>query len=280
MPSQPIKILGVQVNKKSESEVLKQVREFFSSGNQHYLVTTNPEFIMAAQEDSEFREIINQADISIPDGIGLLWAARFLSLPAASNKLWRVFQAAGQVIYTGASLVFYPRYCRGVLPERISGTDLIRPLAQLCAQAGKSLYLLGGRLRVGGKTAAILQKEFPGLKIAGTYEGEALSAGDQKAHQRINKAQPDVLLVAYGHPKQEKWVARNLAKLPSVKIAMGVGGAYDFIAGKVQRAPKIIRSLGLEWLWRLIKQPQRVGRIFTATIKFIWAVYQEKVRRS
>ncbi|NQV12819.1 MAG: WecB/TagA/CpsF family glycosyltransferase [Parcubacteria group bacterium] len=275
-----LKILETKVDKITTPEVFKQLRVFLHSENQHHLVTTNPEFIMAAQEDNEFREILNQADISIPDGIGLLWAAKFLSLSAAKNKLLRVFQAAWQVVYTGASLVFYPRYCRSALPERISGTDLVRPLAKLCTQEGKSLYLLGGRLRVGGKTAAILQKEFPGLKIAGTYEGEASVKGDQESCQRINKAQPDVLLVAYGHPRQEKWIARNLAKLPSVKVAIGVGGAYDFIAGKVQRAPGFMRSLGLEWLWRLIKQPQRVGRIFTATAKFTWAVYKEKVRRS
>ena len=275
-----IKIAGVKITKTTTSELLVQLREFLRSEDQHYLVTTNPEFVMAAQADSEFKEILNRADISIPDGIGLLWAAKYLSLSASRNKLLRVFQAAWQVVYTGASLIFYPRYCRGVLSRRISGADLIRPLAKLCAKEDKSVYLLGGRLRVGGKTAAILQAKFPGLKIAGTYEGDASATGDQKSCQRINEVQPDVLLVAYGHPKQEKWIARNLAKLPSIKIAMGVGGTYDFIAGKVKRAPGFMRSLGLEWLWRLIKQPQRVGRIFTATAKFTWTVYKEKVRRS
>ena len=143
----------------------------------------------------------------------------------------------------------------------------------------KSIFLLGGVGGVGEAAARSLKLSVPHLRIAGTFEGERDSSGDAEIVALIAKARSDILLVAYGAPEQEEWISRNLAKLPSVKVAMGVGGAFDYLSGRVQRAPRLLRSLGLEWLFRVILQPHRIGRIITATIRFPLAVLRQRARK-
>ena len=272
-----IDILGVKVNKITQKEVIQRVEEWLSQkGGKYYIVTPNPEFVMAAQKDEEFRDILNKADIAIPDGVGLLWAAKFLSLK--SKQKLKVFL---QFIYTQLSLIFYPRYCRTVIPERVTGSDLIWKIARLSEQKNCSIYLLGAEEGVAQKAAEKLKEKYKNLKIAEAELGmknTEFRIENPELVNRINRRQPDILLVAFGHPKQEKWIAGNLSKLENVKVAIGVGGAFDFIAGKAKRAPRILRKLGLEWLFRLFIEPWRAGRIFTATWKFSWAVLRHKLR--
>lgn len=278
MPKTKIPILGVQIDKITTDEVLNKVRGYLNSFEKHYLVTTNPEFLMAAQTDREFREILNRADLSIPDGVGLLWAAKFLSLNRSRWYLVKHLRYLWQIVYSGASLVFYPKYCRSILPERVSGTDLVIKIARLCNQETRSIFLLGAAEGVAAVAAKKLEANFPDLEIAGTLAGNPDPVNDQEMCDIINRAQPQMLFVAYGHPKQEKWIVRNLDNLETVKLAIGVGGAYDFISGKIKRAPWVLRKLGLEWLWRLVRQPGRFKRILTATWRFIWVMYRVKLR--
>lgn len=242
-------ILGVLVDDITPEETLEKIEQFVQSGRRHYIVTPNPEIVMEAQKDGEFREILNSADIAIPDGTGLIFASRLSGRP---------------------------------LRKRTTGSDLTWKVAELAEEKGYSLYLLGGEIEgVATKAAEKLKDKFPGLKISGAEEGGKISrqgeAEDKGISGRINEAGPDILLVAFGAPRQEKWIYKNLPDLDSVKVAIGIGGTFDFIAGKAKRAPKAFRSLGLEWLWRLITQPQRIGRIWTATGKFSWAVAKFKL---
>ena len=154
-------------------------------------------------------------------------------------------------------------------------------MLELCEKFAKleiPIFLLGGRNGAAKKCAEKLKDKFPDLQIAGFFEGMANEAGDREATSAINATNAQVIFVAYGAPKQEKWIAQNLPKLNSIKAAMGVGGAFDYIAGEISRAPIFMRKMGLEWLWRLFKQPRRFKRIFRAVIIFPLLVLKEKMR--
>jgi len=243
-----INILGVNTSTDSKQEILKKVSYFLSGNKQRYIVTPNPEFLLAAAKDEEFYYILNKADIAIPDGAGLTLAGLLM----------------------------------GRLVERISGVDLMRDICKIAEQENKSVFLLGGTEGVAREAEQKLKKLYPNLRIAGAETG--LEAGEwaiergqwvkgearsKKLEARVNEVQPDIIFVAFGHIKQEKWMFHSLPHLPSVKIAMGVGGSFDFIAGRIKRAPKIMRIIGLEWLWRLLQEPKkRMPRIYDAVVKF------------
>ncbi|MFH1173372.1 MAG: WecB/TagA/CpsF family glycosyltransferase [bacterium] len=236
-----VNILGVQISNLTRLEVLSQIEGFINSKTKHYIVTPNPEFVMDAQKDSEFQQVLNQADIAIPDGIGLIFAS------------WYFFRP---------------------IKQRIHGVDLCWDLFKLSAQNNWSVYLFGGEEGITDKliavdTVKILKNKYPSLKID-CYNSEYRYGLDanEPVIEAINRFKPDILLVALGHRKQEKWIAKNLDKL-EVKVAIGVGGTFDYISGKIERAPVWIRQLGLEWLYRLFKQPSRLPRIIKATFKFV-----------
>lgn len=231
------KLLDVKIDELDFNEVMRKITEFLSSDEFHQICTVNPEFLVEARKDKEFKELLNNSDLNIPDGVGLKIGA-FLK---------------GQKI-----------------KERITGVDLTWEICKAAAERGYSVYFLGAKQGIAEKTAHRIRQLNPNLKIAGTYAG---SPDEEGIINKILDTNPDILLVAYGAPKQEKFIkqltANRLpltAKLP--KIAIGVGGTFDYIAGIVPRAPKWMRSIGLEWLYRLIKQPKRIGRIFTAVIIF------------
>jgi len=239
-----VNILGVQIDNLKKSEVLKAVEKFLTDSQQHYIVTPNPEMVVAAQKDKEFLKILNKADLAIPDGVGLIFASRYLKQP---------------------------------LPERITGIDLMSDICHLAEQKNCSVYLLAAAegLAKPKETAAILSKYYPKLKVSGgtiKINNCRSLVANCRLIDNINNTKPNILFIAFGAGYQEKFIAENLKKMPSVKIAMGVGGAFDFIAGKVKRAPAWLQKIGLEWLWRLFMQPWRWKRILTATIKFSWKV--------
>jgi N-acetylglucosaminyldiphosphoundecaprenol N-acetyl-beta-D-mannosaminyltransferase len=235
------------------------------------LVTAYSEFIVFAQNDPQYQQVLNNADLSLPDGIGILWAAKYLSL-SAKNKL----QAVWQVVYTGASLIFNPGYCRTVLSEQVTGRKLVWDIAKLAAENDFSLALAGGIDGVANGAAERLKSKFPNLKINLALSDFPEFNGD--VAQKIQASNSDILLIAYQPPKQEKWLAQNLSKL-NVKVAMGLGGTFDYLAGKRAEAPGLIHHMGIEWLWRLITQPWRVKRIWNAIVVFIRTVYRNKVNK-
>lgn len=238
-----INILGVRIDKITNAETIERIGSFLDSGKSHYIVTANPEIVVRAQKDQEYRNIINNADLVVPDGIGLLYASKIISR-------------------------------KKKLSERTQGVDLIYKIAKNFDNPAHKIriFFLGSRGEGAKLAAQKIKKSFPHIEIAGFFGGDSCEEGDRIAVPVINQSGANILFVAYGAPSQEKWIARNLKKMPTVRLAVGVGGAFDMINGKIKRAPQKMREAGLEWLWRLSKEPWRIGRIYNATIKFMWLI--------
>jgi len=235
MNHERVTILGVPFDNKKNSEVLELILHKLSGTARHFFIATpNPEMLLEARKNHEFKKILQQTDLNIPDGFGIMLASKIVKTPLA---------------------------------ERVTGTDLMQAICHR-APEGTKIFLLGAAPGIAEKTKETLEKKFPHIKIVGTHSGSPAPEEDQHILQLMNQSGAELLFVAFGAPKQEMWIARNLPHLTHIKIAMGVGGAFDFISGNVKRAPNWMRKIGLEWLYRLIKQPSRIGRIFNATIKF------------
>ena len=232
-----ITLLGVPVHNVTYAEAVEIIAQFIGAKRQHQICTVNPEFVMAAQTDAEFMAILRDADLCVADGIGLVWAARWSKTP---------------------------------LRERVAGSDLVPLLAAEAAARGWRVFFLGATEGVAERAAAALKARHPNLIVAGTWAGSPDPKDDEAAIAKIRAANPHLLFVAYGAPAQDKWIARNRDRL-TVPALMGVGGAFDFIAGVAARAPVWIQRSGLEWLHRLIKQPWRWRRML-ALPKFVLAV--------
>jgi len=234
-------ILGVAIDDVLMDEAIAAVARFIAEGGPHQIVTVNPEFVMEARRNRAFRRVLAAADLATPDGFGIILAARWRGTP---------------------------------LRGRVTGIDLTERIAAEAARRGWSLFLLGAAPGVAERAAAALQRANPGLRIAGCYAGSPRPADEPPIRERIIAARPDVLLVAYGHPAQDLWIARNQPLL-RVPVAIGVGGTFDELAGVVPRAPALMQRLGLKWLYRLIVQPWRWRRIMTAAPLFLWTVLRE-----
>lgn len=243
-PPPAARILDIPVHAVTADQVVAFVEGRVAGGRPHQLVTVNPEFVMTARHDAVFRRVLQRAALAFPDGAGLLWAARFLGQPA--------------------------------LPERVPGVEIVERLAGLSHQKGYPLYFLGAAPGVAEQAVARLRERYPQLVVAGIYAGSPRAEDEDAIVERIRAARPAILFVAYGHPRQDKWIARNLLRL-EVPASLGVGGAFDFIAGKARRAPAWVRRLNLEWLHRLLLQPWRWRRIWNAVPRFVWAVVRQRV---
>ena len=227
-------VLGVRVDRVTQLKVLDIIDQLISlrraNGNTlpcQQIVTVNTEFVMAAQKNSEFRQTINSAALAVADGIGVVWATRFVGYPT---------------------------------PERITGTDILVALAKRCAEKGYRLFLLGAAPGIAEQAGLCLQALAPGLQLVGTYAGSPAPTEEDAIIERIHAANTDILCIAYGAPAQDLWIYRNLSRLPAA-IAMGVGGAYDFLSGRQRRAPQTMQRIGLEWLYRLYREPWRWKRM-------------------
>lgn len=227
MPIPPtLRILGIPIHDVTLEEVVEQAATWVREGGAHQMATVNPEFVMAARRDLAFRAVLEQADLCLPDGVGITLAARYLGRP---------------------------------LRERVAGVDLVDALAARAARDGWRVFFLGAAPGVADRAASVLATRYPGLTVAGTYAGSPRREEEEDIVRRVREAGADVLLVAYGAPAQDLWLARNLART-GAKVGVGVGGAFDYIAGVVPRAPRWMRRVGLEWLYRLIRQPWRWRR--------------------
>ena len=239
-------ILNVKIHAVTTIQTLALIEQFIAGGRPHQLTTTNPEFVVDAQHDEAFRHIINRAALSLPDGIGLLKAARFLNTTP--------------------------------LPERVAGSDLVGQLAELSHRHGYRIFFLGAQEGVAEQAIAKLKQRYPQLQVAGYYAGSPAIEENEDLLQRILPTRPDILLVAYGHPKQDKWIARNIERL-QIPVCIGVGGSFDFLAGTSKRAPRWLQQLHLEWFHRLATQPWRWRRIWKAVPYFSWLVLRQKLRQ-
>ncbi|GIK75080.1 MAG: WecB/TagA/CpsF family glycosyl transferase [Chloroflexota bacterium] len=206
------------------------------------ICTVNPEFIVDAQRDPNFAAVLARADLCVPDGAGVLWAARRVGLP---------------------------------LRERVTGSDGIYRICERAATRGWRVFLLGAAPGVAERTAAVLTGRYPGLMVAGCYAGSPADDEWLAIRARLDAAAPDILFVAYGHPRQDFWIDRHRAQLPTA-VAIGVGGAFDFVAGVAQRAPLWMQRFNLEWLHRLITQPWRWRRMLKLPVFVALTLLQDK----
>ncbi len=221
------RVLGVRVDCIDMDGALARIEAFVDAGGRHQVATVNPEFVIRAGQDKEFARVLEASDLCLADGSGVVWAAR----------------------RQGCALL-----------GPVTGTDLIPPLAALCARREFRLFLLGAAPGVADDLAGRLRALHPGLQVA-SHSGSPEPSADAETLGRIAAVRPQVLMVAYGAPKQELWIDRVSGSLVEVSVAIGVGGAFDYLTGRVPRAPLWMRRAGMEWLFRLAYQPWRIRRM-------------------
>jgi N-acetylglucosaminyldiphosphoundecaprenol N-acetyl-beta-D-mannosaminyltransferase len=235
MAAARVDILGVGFDRVDLAAAAERIIERHAAGQRTFVITANPEFVMLTRRDAELRKIVRACDLVVADGTGVLVASRVLRDP---------------------------------LPGRVPGRLLVPAVLQLVSGP---VFLLGAAPGVAERAAATLARQIPSLKVAGTYAGSPAPEDDLAIRERIQAAGARVLLVAYGMPAQERWIARNLPLLPTVRTAIGVGGVFDQLAGRVRLPPRFVHAIGLEWLWRLAFEPrrwrrQRVLPVFAALV--------------
>ncbi len=243
-PDSRLHILGVPIDTATFASMLDTIDAWVKADSGvHQICTASPEFVMLAQDDPTFMQVLHAADLCVADGVGLLFAARYLGQP---------------------------------LPERVTGSDGVPLIAERAAREGWKLFFLGAAPGVADEAAARLIAKHPDLQIVGTYAGSPAPDEENAIIARVNASGADILLVAYGAPRQDQWIARNRDRL-QVSVAMGVGGTFDFIAGRVPRAPRWMRRFALEWLFRLIRQPWRWRRMLRLP-RFVAAVLRYRTQ--
>ena len=269
-----VELLGVRFHNVTRGEAARAIAEMARPGRRGYAVKPYSEFMPRAARDPRLRDILNGADLCLPDGVGILWAAHYLALPGGPLR------ALLQLPLSLAALVFNPRAVRRPLRENMAGVDLTWEMLARLDEAAASVFLLGGtQAEVSGARERIGAR-FPRLRIVGAHHGYFDRSGEEndRVVEAINAAGPDALLVAMGFPRQEHWIADNLSRL-KIGVAVAEGGSFSFISGATARAPLWMRRLGLEWLFRLLRQPWRLRRQL-AIPQFIWLVVGERLRRA
>jgi N-acetylglucosaminyldiphosphoundecaprenol N-acetyl-beta-D-mannosaminyltransferase len=236
-----LNIFGVPIDRVTMKQAVEILKNFLQEDRLHIVATPNAEIVMMAQKDKEYMEILNNTDLNVPDGSGIVFASKVFKNP---------------------------------LSERVAGFDLMMEFIKDISSRNIKIYLLGSAPQIAEQARVNLEKLYPSVKIVGTHHGYFTDEEENKIIEEINNKGTEVLFVALGAPKQEKWIYKNRNKL-KVKIAMGVGGSFDVIAGKAKRAPYLYRKLGLEWLYRLIKEPWRYKRMM-ALPKFALKVLLHK----
>ncbi len=231
-------ILGVRFDDLTQQEAAQQGRQLLEEDKFHYVVTPNPEFLLAAEKDPEFRRVLNAADLVLPDGIGVVYSAKILGTP---------------------------------LKERVPGIEFAEAMLSALNEMGGRLYLLGAKPGVAEEAGRRICARYPALVLCGTHDG--YFKDEQAILPEIAAAKPDLLFVCLGAPKQEKWMAR-WGQHTGAKLAIGLGGCLDVFAGNVRRAPEQWQKLGLEWAYRLKKEPKRIGRMAKLPLVLVKAAGQ------
>ncbi len=269
-----VNVAGLQIDAITKTAFLGQLKERLLRGQKTWVITPYSEFLFHALQSRKLMDIYNQADFSLADGIGIFWAKKYLELPLSAKNYWlKIFQSAWQIAYSLASIIFYPSWIKRALPEKIVGADLIWDLAALAEKNNLSVYLFGGASDTPKLAAEKLTAKFPKLKIAG-YSNKNIA--DPTIIEDIKTASPDLLFAGLKAIEQELWLASVKEKLPC-KLLIGLGGSFDYLAGKRPIPPKFLRSMGLEWLWRLFTQKNRLKRIINATWGLASALWHYKV---
>lgn len=236
-----VSLFGVRIHAISMEEALRHVLRFVREGTPRQVVTADSSMVVQALGDAHLLDIINQADLVTPDSIGILWACRRSGIH---------------------------------MPERVSGVDLVARLAQVSAQTGLRLYFLGAQPGVAEEAARRLRERYPSVCIVGWHHGYFPPKEDAEVIEQVREARPEVLCVAMGIPKQEKWIARYREVL-GVPVSIGVGGTFDVLSGRVRRAPLWMQRMGMEWLWRVGHNPRKISKVMLLP-RFAWMVLTQR----
>jgi len=285
MSQKQVTILGIKVLSTSVSPVLTSVRENISYSRRFCILTPNPELVLASTKNADLKTALNSATFSVPDGIGLSQAATYLSLKAPKNILIRFIIVFFQGLIVGAATFFNRNWLTQNL-RVIKGRVLFEELITIANKKGWKVFFLGGKEKEAEGAAEKLEISYKNIKIE-TFAGPRLNdnalprtetdkALQKEAVSLINRFSPHLLFVAFGNPKQEIWIYKNLKSL-NIGGAMAVGGTFRYIAGQSPFPPKWMERGGLEWLYRVITEPYRIGRIFNAVIVFPLRVFWFKV---
>jgi N-acetylglucosaminyldiphosphoundecaprenol N-acetyl-beta-D-mannosaminyltransferase len=227
---QIVGLLGTPVDILNTQEAMERLEQFLGEARFHQVATANTDFLINALDDRELRQILREADLVLPDGMPLVWAAKLMGTP---------------------------------LPERVTGADIVPALAQCAAEKGYRVFMLGGRPEVAQSAKERLEQDYPGIQIVGCLSPPArplMEMDNAPILEAIQKANPQILFVAFGNPKQEKWIHLHREALQEVPVCIGVGGTFDFLAGKTVRAPLWMQKSGMEWLFRLLQEPKRLWK--------------------
>lgn len=244
-----VNICDVEIDRISFNEVVEKIIQVATTSKlATYVVTPNAHHVTMLQKDARFREIYQHAFLVVPDGVPLLWAAQFLKTP---------------------------------LQGRVNGTDLFEELSATAAKAGLKIFLLGGRPGAADSAAKMLQARHPKLNIVGTYcppyGFESDLAEVKRINETIQAAAPHLLFVGLGAPKQEYWMYDHCEEL-GVPVSLGIGVSFELVSGMVQRAPKLMQKMGLEWFFRLVVEPKRLWqRYLVGNSVFVWLVIKQKL---
>jgi N-acetylglucosaminyldiphosphoundecaprenol N-acetyl-beta-D-mannosaminyltransferase len=243
-----VDILGCWIDRVDIRSAIAKLEELITGGGVHQAIVVPVNSVMTQRTDRKFRTICAEAALVLPDGVPLMWASRFLGRP---------------------------------IPGRVAGADLLREFSRLAARRGYTCFFLGSRDGIPQRLAEELVKENPGLKVAGTYAPPLMEEFPPELNARmvglINAVRPDVLWVGFGAPKQERWIHQNLPRM-QVKVAIGVGAAFDLCSGAVRRAPRWMQQIGLEWFFRFLIEPRRLfKRYFVEAAPFFPLVLAQKL---
>lgn len=283
-----VNILGVRVNSTTLDKVLRQVQANVLKNKKFYITTPNPEHVMLAQTDEQFKDILNSSDISISDGIGLICASKFFALPRPKRFVLRLFVIMAQGLGVGFAALFDREWLESEL-KLIKGREVFKQLIKIGNKKKWNICLLGDNMRSAQKAAKELRSSYLKVKIHPlegpnlNSDGKPGTASDKTIEKRvvdkINKLKPEIIFIGFGAPEQEKWLYRLYDNLDFTG-AMVIGGTLDYMSGKKKTPPEWVDDLNLEWLWRLYKRDQSAERVFKAFPRFALRVFWKKLRVS
>ncbi len=266
-----VSILGTAVNVVGLDQGLGLANQAMTASSASYIVLPNVEFIHRAHRDPRVQSALDQAYLRLPNGVALTWAAQYLYGGRPS---------LGRLVTTGAQIVLRPARVQQILPNRFDSSNFTMPLLRQAAIAGQAVFLVGSpKCQSINAACAYLAASIPGLVIAGSFTGQLDAAKEQELVAKLRATKPALILIGMGFPRQELLMQRLVSQLDQ-GLMIGEGGSFDYqnFGGHIRRAPAWVRQIGLEWLWRLIREPQRLVRQ-QAIPSFIWSIYWEGRRQ-
>ena len=266
-------ILGIDIATVTGDGLRERLVSFLKSDQTQVVGKVPAEFVVRSLRDPGFRAYLQGCDLNVADGVGVLWAARFLTLRSTKVPVLKHIQVLWQAAYTLASVVLRPSFCRYPIPEQLRGLQAFHVMLAAAEEAGAPVYFLGAKADVNREARAELARQFPKLTISGGHDGYAL---DDTVTREIDRSGASLLIVAMGSPRQEYWIRDHLPQLKQVRVAVGEGGTLDLIAGDYRLTPTWMQRVGLEWLWRLFMHrdnksggDSRARRVWNAVPVFI-----------